>query len=87
MEEEGFREKHRGRRVAPNATPYTQCICARGVGKLMCKLCRYLPPPATMARFTVVWASRPCGPAGWLALFVIKAGDVEANPGPTTTLK
>ena len=33
------------------------------------------------------WASRPCGPAGWLALLLIKAGAVEANPGPTTTHK
>ena len=29
-------------------------------------------------------ASRP---AGWLALFLIKVGDVETNPGPTTTYK
>ena len=34
-----------------------------------------------------VWASRPCGPAGWLAMLLIKAGDVETNPGPTTTRK
>ena len=33
------------------------------------------------------WASRPCGPPGWLALLLIKAGDVETNPGPTTTQK
>ena len=26
------------------------------------------------------WAS---GPAGWLALLLAKAGDVETNPGPT----
>ena len=32
-------------------------------------------------------ASRPCGPAGWLALLLIKDGDVETNPGPTTTHK
>ena len=30
-------------------------------------------------------ASRPCGPTGWLAMLLIKAGDVETNPGPTTT--
>ena len=34
-------------------------------------------------RFTVLWACRPCGPAGWLALLLTKAGDVETNPGPT----
>ena len=32
-------------------------------------------------------ASRPCGPAGSLALLLIQAGDVETNPGPTTTHK
>ena len=30
-------------------------------------------------------ASRPCGPAGWLAMLLINAGDVDTNPGPTTT--
>ena len=35
-------------------------------------------------RFTVFWA---CGPAGWLALLLTKAGDVETNPGPTTLSK
>ena len=46
-----------------------------------------LPPPAMGARFTVFWACRPCGPAGWLALLLTKAGDVETNPGPTTLNK
>ena len=32
------------------------------------------------------WAGWPCRPAGWLAL-LIKAGDAETNPGPTTTHK
>ena len=27
------------------------------------------------------WACRPCGPTGWLALLLTKAGDVETNPG------
>ena len=45
------------------------------------------PPPAMGARFTVFWACRPCGPAGWLALLLTKAGDVETNPGPTTLNK
>ena len=39
------------------------------------------------ARFTVFLACRPCGPAGWLALLLTKAGDVETNPGPTTQNK
>ena len=29
----------------------------------------------------------PCGPAGWLALILTKAGDVETNPGPSTVFK
>ena len=33
------------------------------------------------------WASWPCRPAGWLAMLFIKAGNVETNPGPTTTRK
>ena len=33
------------------------------------------------------WACRPCGPAGWLALLLTKAGDVENNPGPITLNK
>ena len=28
-----------------------------------------------------------CGPAGWLALLLTKAGDVVTNPGPTTLNK
>ena len=34
---------------------------------------------------TIFCASRPCGPAGWLAMLLIKAVYVETNPGPTTT--
>ena len=29
--------------------------------------------------------TRPCGPTGWLALLLIKAGNVETNSGSTTT--
>ena len=39
------------------------------------------------AFYRFFWASRPCGPARWLELLLIKAGDVETNPGPTTTRK
>ena len=46
-----------------------------------------LPAPSNGARFTVFWPCRPCGPAGWLALLLTKAGDVETNPGPTTLNK
>ena len=30
-------------------------------------------------------AGRPSGPAGWLPLLLLKAGDVETNPGPKHT--
>ena len=72
--------------VAPNDTAYKRWSCQSEL-KLLCKLCRTSPPPAMGARFTVFWACRPCGPAGWLALLHTKAGDVETNPGPTTLNK
>ena len=28
---------------------------------------------------------RPSGPAGWMVLLLLKAGDVETNPGPKRT--
>ena len=65
---------------------YKRWICHSELMRL-CKLCRTSPPPAIGARFTVFWACRPCGPAGWLALLLTKAGDVETNPGPTTLNK
>ena len=30
----------------------------------------------------VFWASQPLEPAEWLTLLILKAGDVESNPGP-----
>ena len=72
--------------LAPNDTAYKRWNCYSGL-KLLCNLCRTSPPPAMGARFTVFWACRPCGPAGWLALLLTKAGDVETNPGPTTLNK
>ena len=69
--------------MAPNDTAYNRWSCHSGF-KLLCKLCRTSPPPAMGSRFTVFWA---CGPAGWLALLLTKAGDVETNPGPTTLNK
>ena len=71
---------------AANDTVHNWWSCRSG-HKLLCKLCRTFPPPAIGARFTFFWASRPCGPAGWLALLLTKAGDVETNPGPTTSNK
>ena len=43
------------------------------------------PAPAMGARFYRFGAGRPSGPAGWLALLLLKAGDVETNPGPKHT--
>ena len=71
---------------APNDTAYKRWSCHSEL-KLLCKLCRTSPAPAMGARFTVFWACRPCGHAGWLALLLTKAGDVETNPGPTTLNK
>ena len=67
--------------MAPNDTAYKRWSCHSGL-KLLYKLCRTSPPP--IYRF---WACRPCEPAGWLALLLTKAGDVETNPGPTTLNK
>ena len=38
-------------------------------------------------RLTIFLVSRQCGSAGWLARLLIEAGDVETNPGATTTHK
>ena len=72
--------------LAPNNTAYKRWSCHSG-HKLLCKLCRTFPPPTMGARFTVFLACRPCGSAGWLTLLLIKAVDVETNPGPTTLNK
>ena len=72
--------------VAPNDTAYKQWSCHSGY-KLLCKLCRNLPSPAMGAQFPVFGASRPCGPARWLALLLIKVAAVEINPGPTNRHK
>ena len=71
---------------APNDTAYKRWCCHSKL-KLLCKLWQTFSPPAMGARFTVVWAYCPCVPAGWLALLLTKAGDVETNPGPTTSNK
>ena len=44
------------------------------------------PVPRNVVSFLpFLWAGRPGGPAGWLALLRLKAGDVETNPGPKHT--
>ena len=72
--------------MVPNHTTYRWWSCHRG-HNLLYKLCRTFPSTAMGARFTVFWATRPYGPAGWLALLLTKAGDVKTNPDPTTLNK
>ena len=69
--------------LAPNDTAYKRCSCHSGL-KLLCKLCRTLPPPAMgdpIYRFLGMSAMRTRWMAGAAAH---KSGDVETNPGPTT---
>ena len=40
------------------------------------------PCPLEVSPAPVLGASRPLEPAEWLALLILKAGDVESNPGP-----
>ena len=71
--------------MAPNDTAYKWC---HSVHKLLYKLCRTFPPaPRNGGSIYLFWASRPCGPVGWLPLLLTKAGDVETNPGPTISHK
>ena len=73
----------------PNWLPTTQPTrggAVTAVWQTLCKLCQPLPSPAIGARLPFS-ASRPCGPAGRMAMLLRKAGDVETNPGPTTTHK
>ena len=69
--------------MASNDTAYKRWNCHSGL-KLLYKLCRTSPPPSMRARFTVFGHA---GPAGWLALLLTKAGDVETKPGSTTLNK
>ena len=71
--------------VVPNDTFYKQWNCHGGY-KLMCKLGRNIPPQK-WGPINRLWAIRPCRTAGWMARLLIKTGDVETNPGPTTTHK
>ena len=68
----------------------TQLICGGAVTAVcqtLCKLCRPLHSPAMDARLLFFWASQPCRPDGWMAMLLIKAGNVETNQGPTTSHK
>ena len=62
---------------APNDTAHTQCSCHSGLAN-RCANCPDLP---------FFFASRPCELSGLMTLVLIKAGNVETNPGPTTARK
>ena len=72
--------------MAPNDTAYTRWSCHSGLRNPV-HIVPITTPPAMGARLPFFWASWPGGPAGWLAMLLIKSGDVETNPGPTTTHK
>ena len=67
--------------MVPNDTAYTRCSCHSGLANPVQIV--WNPP----ARLPFFWASQSCGPAGWLVLLLIKAGDVDMNPGPTSIHK
>ena len=46
------------------------------------KLHRLPLPTGKWAQLPFLGASQPLEPAEWLALLILKAGDVESNPGP-----
>ena len=71
--------------MAPNDTAYKRWNCHSWY-KLLCKLCRNLPLQQWGLDLPFLGGgSQPCGTAGWLALLLRKAGDVETNPGPTSS--
>ena len=70
--------------MTPNDTAYKRWSCHSGL-KLLCKLCR--TAPSSGGPIYHFLACRPCRPAGWLALLLTKAGDVETHPGATTLNK
>ena len=61
----------------------------REVGLLLPNTVQIVPtPPAPSSGgpfLPFFWAGRPSRPAGWLALLLLKEGDVETNPGPKHT--
>ena len=67
--------------MAPNDIAYKRWSWHCG-HKLLCKLCRTFSPPIYR-----VLGKPAMRTAGWLALLLTKAVDVETNPGPTTSNK
>ena len=72
--------------LAPNDASYKRWSC-HSSHKLRCKLCQTHPPPTMGARFTVFFG-KPAMRTRWMAgAAPHKSGDVETNPGPTTSNK
>ena len=78
--------EHEFFKKAPNNTAYTRWSCHSGLANPV-QIVSTSPAPSNGCPISVFWTSRPCGPAGWMAMLLIKAGDVETNTGPTTTCK
>ena len=76
-----------GDNVVLQTTQPTRGGAVTALWQTLYKLCRPLPPTAMGDRLPFFGQARPCGPAGWLAMLLIKARDVETNPGPTTIRK
>ena len=64
---------------------YDSCMAVKkAISKRKADLPTTQPSMIAMeARFTIFGASRPCGPAGWLALLIIKAGDKSRSDNHT----
>ena len=67
-------------------TVYTPWSCHNGLANPV-QIVSTPPIPSNGGRLPFFWASRPCGHAGWLAMLLMKVGDVETNPAPTTIHK
>ena len=84
----GCKRRPYGRDIlqAPNKTGYIRWSCHMGLANPV-QIVSTPPAPSNGCPIKKFWGSQPCGPAGWLAMLLIKAGDVETDPGPTTTRK
>ena len=73
--------------TAPNDTAYKRWSCHSDSS--CCTKCVEPPRPQQWGGPIYLFLGMPAmwTPAGWLALLLTKAGDVEANPGPTTLNK
>ena len=72
--------------MPPNDTAYTRWSCHSGLANPV-EIESTPLAPSIGGPISAFWASRPCGPVGWLEMLLIKVGDVETNPGPITMPK